>query len=119
MAKKTYSDKLKDPRWQKVRLRVMDVNDFKCLICDRGDKTLHVHHKKYTTPNPWDEPIENLRCVCEECHNYIHDKESIDFVRDAIIEYINKGEYEAMFMFNAFQLRAEYLENNANLKNGK
>ena len=64
----TYADLLKDPRWQKRRLEVMQRDEFTCQMCGAKDKTLHVHHEEYTCSNPWDEPGENLRTLCDVCH---------------------------------------------------
>lgn len=66
----TYSDKLKDPRWQKKRLQVLDRDDFKCTLCGDKKETLHVHHKSYhKSGNPWDTELENLSSLCATCHN--------------------------------------------------
>ena len=71
MAKrKTYSEKLKDPRWQKKRLEIFQRDNFTCQKCGSTDKTLVVHHFKYTG-EPWDVENENLITVCEICHNVI------------------------------------------------
>lgn len=69
---KSYSEKLKDPRWQRKRLEVMQKNGFKCQSCDSSTKTLHVHHKRYRKVDPWDYHFEELFCLCEDCHNSIH-----------------------------------------------
>lgn len=45
--KSSYSEKLKDPRWQKKRLEVMESNEFCCEMCGDNESTLHVHHKEY------------------------------------------------------------------------
>lgn len=67
--RKTYREKLLDPRWQRRRLEILQAADFTCLDCGRKDRTLHVHHQRYL-PNrePWEYPDELLRCVCEVCH---------------------------------------------------
>lgn len=40
-----YSQLLKDPRWQKKRLEILDRDDWKCTHCEAEHKTLHVHHR--------------------------------------------------------------------------
>lgn len=77
-----YSEKLKDPRWQKKRLEVLQRDDFKCKICFDGTKTLHVHHLEYIRRSePWEVPLEYLETLCWECHEQIesekHENESI------------------------------------------
>lgn len=66
-----YSEKLKDPRWQKKRLEVMERAGWLCQICGDSDSELHVHHPRYVKGRePWD--YENLICACHACHGRIH-----------------------------------------------
>lgn len=66
---KTYIEKLKDPRWQKLRLKIFDRDKWKCLNCSGNDETLHVHHKRYfKDKEPWECPEEFLATLCEGCH---------------------------------------------------
>lgn len=68
--RKTYSELLKDPRWQKTRLRVLEGSGFKCESCEEDKKTLHVHHTYYEKGRcPWEYPIDSLECLCETCHS--------------------------------------------------
>ena len=64
-----YWELLKDPRWQRKRLEVMERADFRCEDCHKKDKTLTVHHTYYEFGlDPWDYPTKHLRCLCEDCH---------------------------------------------------
>ena len=65
--KTTYFEKLKDPRWQRARLTVMERAGWQCQCCQSKEKTLHVHHLQYRE-NPWDTPPEFLECLCDDCH---------------------------------------------------
>jgi hypothetical protein len=68
-----YSDKLKDPRWQKKRLQVMEKANFKCVQCGDSKNTLAVHHMVYIKgKEPWDYQDDLLKCFCEKCHEYQH-----------------------------------------------
>jgi len=49
----SYAEKLKDPRWQKVRLKILSRDKWKCRMCKCADKMLSVHHLFYYG-NPWD-----------------------------------------------------------------
>ena len=70
-----YSDKLKDPRWQKKRLEVFQRDEFKCVWCGIAEKTLHVHHFTYEKgKEPWEAPDDALGTVCEDCHMLTHMK---------------------------------------------
>lgn len=66
--KTNYADKLRDPRWQKMRLKVLNRDKWTCQCCKSKEKTLNVHHTLYCGTNPWETPMENLRTLCEECH---------------------------------------------------
>ena len=67
--KKTYAEKLLDPRWQKKRLEVFNRDEFTCQGCLDKDATLHVHHKTYIRgKEPWDYDNSNLITLCELCH---------------------------------------------------
>lgn len=68
----TYGEKLKDPRWQKLRLEVMERDDWKCRVCFSEGSTLAVHHEKYTGANPWDADPCDLVTLCEDCHTAMH-----------------------------------------------
>lgn len=63
----TYAEKLKDPRWQRKRLEIMERDGFECSACGRSDNTLHIHHWKYKA-NPWDAESDDLSTLCESCH---------------------------------------------------
>lgn len=73
MAKQSYLDKLKDPRWQKKRLEILKRDNFKCRSCDDGEKTLHVHHLRYIKGlDPWEAEEDDLITLCESCHEALH-----------------------------------------------
>mgnify|MGYP000949982809 CR=1 len=68
-AKSNYSEKLKDPRWQKRRLEIMNRDDFTCRKCGDKTKTLNVHHLSYIKGrDPWDYRDDILVTLCEDCH---------------------------------------------------
>ena len=70
---KTYWEKLKDPRWQKMRLKVMETANFECVDCGDSESTLNVHHSYYKkSADPWDYEMESLQCLCEDCHKRQH-----------------------------------------------
>ena len=64
-----YSDKLKDPRWQKKRLRILKRDKWTCKICGSKDKTLCVHHLAYDrNKEPWETNNKYLITLCDQCH---------------------------------------------------
>lgn len=69
----SYSDLLRDPRWQRKRLDIMNRSDFTCEECGDGSSTLNVHHIAYQKGRmPWDYEDSELRCLCETCHKAEH-----------------------------------------------
>lgn len=74
MAKKTYAEKLLDPRWQQMRLRVFERDNWTCQGCHLTESTLHVHHPVYhpMIENPWDYHPDSLFTLCKECHETEH-----------------------------------------------
>lgn len=64
-----YSKKLRDPRWQKMRLQILERDEFTCTSCYNSEDTLHVHHRYYEAgKDPWEYPAEALVTLCENCH---------------------------------------------------
>jgi len=67
----TYSEKLKDPRWQKKRLEILNRDEWTCQQCFSTSETsiLNVHHLRYfSNLDPWDYDAEHLLTLCKECH---------------------------------------------------
>lgn len=66
-----YSQKLKDPRWQKKRLEILERDEWTCQRCFDTESTLAVHHRKYLpNTNPWEYPDDLLITLCENCHEF-------------------------------------------------
>lgn len=67
--KPKYSDQLKDPRWQKLRLKVFERDEWTCQVCFDTQSQLKVHHKYYLQgKDPWDYPLDAFSTLCEKCH---------------------------------------------------
>ena len=66
--KSEYSYKLRDPKWQEKRHRIMERDENMCLLCD-SERNLHVHHKYYEFgKDPWEYPDDALMTLCRSCH---------------------------------------------------
>lgn len=77
MSKQTYFEKLKDPRWQRKRLEIMERNNFACASCGADENTLNVHHKIYRkNTEPWDYEDDNFIVYCESCHTSLHEEKN-------------------------------------------
>jgi len=74
MAKKTYAEKLLDPRWQQLRLKVFERDNWQCRGCESNDKTLHAHHPVYRpyAEGPWDYDASEIITLCADCHEDQH-----------------------------------------------
>lgn len=66
----TYSEKLRDPQWQKKRLKILERDSFTCQFCEDTKSPLDVHHKFYLGfhRDPWDYPDSFLITLCSKCH---------------------------------------------------
>ncbi len=97
-----YSDKLKDPRWQKKRLEILERDEWKCTVCEDDTTTLHVHHLRYKVgKNPWDCDGFDLITLCESCHE--DERIRRDGVERALLETLRD------FLVDDLELFAECL----------
>lgn len=65
-----YSEKLRDPRWQKKRLKILERDNFTCLNCNSDNVSLSVHHKEYIKGSePWEYSDKYLVTLCQPCHD--------------------------------------------------
>jgi hypothetical protein len=72
--RQAYLEKLRDPRWQQLRLRVLERDGWKCLICGKSDSTLCVHHRRYLRGRePWEYELSDLATLCWDCHQGEHE----------------------------------------------
>jgi len=76
----SYAEKLRDPRWQKKRLDVLESAGWECLECGATARELHVHHYWYEPKRlPWEYPDKCFGVLCGSCHSKWHaEKLSID-----------------------------------------
>lgn len=67
----SYSQKLRDPRWQRKSKLVKERAGWQCQDCGGADR-LETHHCYYTQMSsghePWEYPLSALRCLCHNCH---------------------------------------------------
>ena len=108
MKNKNYSELLKDPRWQKKRLEIMQRDNFACALCLDTKSTLHVHHKKYIKGNmPWAYEDKYLITLCDKCHQKQHltdeflptttNKDDIDLARDILFKALVNAEINSKY----------------------
>lgn len=66
----TYAELLRDPRWQRKRLEILERDNWRCTECGDSGSTLHVHHIFYVSRrNPWEYLNGTLQTLCEVCHS--------------------------------------------------
>lgn len=80
----SYSDKLKNPKWQKKRLDILNRDKFTCQLCNSTEDTLHVHHKTYEKGvDPWGYEDCNLITYCMICHKLVELIKPIEVIKVA------------------------------------
>lgn len=63
----------KHPLWQKRRLERLEVAGWACERCEEKTQQLHVHHNRYVTGRRvWEYTDDELRVLCDACHEYVH-----------------------------------------------
>jgi 5-methylcytosine-specific restriction endonuclease McrA len=74
MANIEYIKKLRNPLWQRKRLRILARDNFKCQFpgCKNTKMELHVHHKIYYKGDPWEIPDRYLITYCSKHHKIKH-----------------------------------------------
>lgn len=100
---KSYLELLKDPRWQKKRLKIMERDNFTCQMCSDTHSTLTVHHKRYVWGRkPWEYTDKDLITFCEDCHSLI----SASIIDDnyKIVQKQNLGGYWIYIAVNAWDI---------------
>ena len=63
----TYKQLLRDPRWQKKRLKIFERDHWTCQRCGATTRELQVHHQAYVGA-PWEAPDHCLQTLCAPCH---------------------------------------------------
>ena len=66
-----YCDFLKTPYWKAISERVKYKAKYKCQICNSTDN-LCVHHRSYSSHGDEVHNLEDLICICQDCHTKHH-----------------------------------------------
>ena len=71
--KQSYSEQIKSPKWQKKRLEILQLHNFKCEECNSTERQLHVHHSRYIkNRKAWEYDNDIFQVLCSICHNKKH-----------------------------------------------
>ena len=69
---KSYKELLKDKRWEKKRIDILNKKGCVCSKCG-STENLQVHHLYYDkSKNPWNYPDDAFIVLCKKCHEEIH-----------------------------------------------
>jgi 5-methylcytosine-specific restriction endonuclease McrA len=81
----SYGQLLRDPRWQRKRLEILERDQWKCRHCGDADNELQVHHKRYERDKaPWEISEGALVTLCHDCHERVtkHLREAQELLRE-------------------------------------
>lgn len=73
----SYRELLFDKRWLEKRAKIIERDNFRCVICG-SEKDLVVHHKQYHVNRsgrklfPWQYEDKYLITLCKSCHQRGH-----------------------------------------------
>ena len=111
MKKEDYGKLLKDPRWQRKRLEIMQRDNFACVLCGDTESTLHVHHGYYKAgKKPWEYPDNTLMTLCEQCHEEVtFQNEEVDNMYQSIKDGLIENGFTLDVLFNLFWEINEFL----------
>lgn len=72
-----YEDFLQTDYWKMVSEQARINAHNKCQVCGCNDKKLHVHHNTYEHHGEEHKHMEDLVCLCEDCHYLYHNWSNI------------------------------------------
>jgi hypothetical protein len=70
--KKEYVEYINGPKWKKLRLTILERDNYTCFKCKSKDN-LHVHHLRYPSILGTEETCD-LITLCKSCHDAVHGK---------------------------------------------
>ena len=121
----TYKEQIQDPRWQKVRLEIMNRDGFICtnkFCTSLKNTTLNVHHLDYIPDTMiWEYPTYMLVTLCYPCHHKEqsrkrHEKFLLNtfkmhgFLVDDLLALSSKLETDKRFRNSMFKILREMQE---------
>lgn len=80
LKKMKYEDFLQTDYWKMVSEQARINAHYKCQLCGCNDKKLNVHHNTYEHRGEEFKHMEDLVCLCEDCHNFYHRKDYLEQV---------------------------------------
>jgi len=68
-----YQSFLRTPYWIAISFQVKRKASFQCQMCSSENK-LHAHHSNYKIHGKEHRHINQITCLCSDCHEHFHDK---------------------------------------------
>jgi len=97
MEKTDYQRQLAHPKWQKLRLKIYERDNFTCQKCRSTENELQVHHIYYLPKiRAYEYPMEALATLCYKCHKDEEDR--IAIITQTIIPRIRRLNTKALGM---------------------
>ena len=92
----SYSAKLRDERWQKKRVKILERTKGLCQDCKKEFEKLEVHHCYYMTLClPWQYPLDSLRALCRDCH----EKRAVSEMRlNALLARVGRQKIDELYI---------------------
>ncbi|MEZ5044434.1 MAG: hypothetical protein R2828_31360 [Saprospiraceae bacterium] len=82
---RSYKEVLRDDRWKEKREKVLQRAENKCEECGTHER-LEVHHTFYKYGyEPWQYPLDSLKCLCRKCHEERGEFENIFRAKLAVL----------------------------------
>lgn len=71
-----WKEQYKHPNWQKMRLHILNRDNFTCQSCGDHHRLLHIHHTKYPQHEfIWNVEPATLETLCDVCHSRKHERD--------------------------------------------
>ena len=80
LKKMKYEEFLQTDYWKLVSEQARINAHYKCQLCGCSDKKLNVHHNTYEHRGEEFKHMEDLICLCEDCHEFYHRKDYLEWV---------------------------------------
>lgn len=96
-----YCKYLESEKWKNFREEVLKRDNYKCTKCGKTEN-LHIHHISYD--NIWDEKLEDVITLCDECHEKEHstkrwNKSKNKATKEIIDEMIDSGSVDVRVLY--------------------
>ncbi len=89
-----YSDFLQTVYWKGVALFVKERDGNTCSICG-AQRRLVAHHTNYENHGDEIHHLDDIQCVCKNCHNRIHGKQEEEYLTPkaiiSLLDYMKSG----------------------------